>query len=112
VEWAGVRWPLREGERMASLLDRQRNEMMHTAAAACIACGLDMAASRQCQCEVVAAAEQLSCVRDASVRALFKRRLRVTSGPIIFLFVKIFKHPQFYIGIGDLPDIQISLNFS
>jgi hypothetical protein len=112
VEWAGVRWPLREGERTASLLDRQRNEMMHAAAAACIAHGLDVAASRQCRCEVVAAAEQLPCVRDASVRALFNRRLRVTSGPIIFLFVKIFKHPQFYIGIGDLPDVQILPNFS
>jgi hypothetical protein len=32
--------------------------------------------------------------------------------PAFFLFVKISKHPQFDIRIGDLPDVQISPNFA
>jgi hypothetical protein len=51
-------------------------------------------------------------VRDISVQASFKRRLRLTSGPRHFLFIKIFKHPHFDIQIGDLPDVQISPTFS
>jgi hypothetical protein len=60
----------------------------------------------------VAAAEQLSRVRDASVRAPFKRHLRLTCGPWHFLIIKIFKHPHFYIRIDDISYVQILLNFS
>jgi hypothetical protein len=53
----------------------------HEAEATCIAHGADVAVGRQRRHEVAAAAEQLSRVRDASVWALFKLRLRLTSGP-------------------------------
>jgi hypothetical protein len=33
-------------------------------------------------------------------------------GPDLFLFKKIFKHPHFDIRIDELPDVQISPNFS
>jgi hypothetical protein len=32
--------------------------------------------------------------------------------PGIFLYIWIFKHPQFDIRIGDLPDVEISPNFA
>jgi hypothetical protein len=53
-----------------------------------------------------------SCrAREASDRAPFKRRLRLTSGPGPFShFFKIFKHPKVDIQIGDLLDVQISPN--
>jgi hypothetical protein len=75
--------------------DRQRDEVTYRAAAACIAHGADVVAGRQRRREVAAVAMQLSRERDASVRAPFKRRLRLTSGPRHFLFKKIFKHPHF-----------------
>jgi hypothetical protein len=84
--------------------------MTHGAAAAYVVHGADMAAGRQRRREVVA--EQLLRARDASVWALFKRRQRLKSGPDIFLFIKIFKHPHFDIPIGDLPDVQILPIFS
>jgi hypothetical protein len=71
-----------------------------------------MAAGRQHQREVVAAAKQLSRVCNASVRAPFKRRQRLTSGPQHFLFIKIFKYPHFDIRIGDLSDVHILPLFS
>jgi hypothetical protein len=74
-----------------SPMDRQRDEVTHGAAAACIARGADVAVGRQREREVAAAAAQLSRARDASVRAPFKRRVRLTSGPRHFLFIKIFK---------------------
>jgi hypothetical protein len=80
AEWVGVRLLLREEERTASLSDRQRNEMTHGAAAACVARGANVAAGRQHQRKVVAVAEQLSHAWDASVWAPFKRRLRLTCG--------------------------------
>jgi hypothetical protein len=86
--------------------------MTHGAAATCVARGADVEAGRQCWCEVAVAAKQLSHACDASVRAPFKWRLRLTSGPRHFLFIKIFKHPQFDIQIGDFPYVQISPNFS
>jgi hypothetical protein len=56
-------------------------------------------------------AKQPSRVRNASNRAPFKRCLRLTCGPEPFSdFLKIFKHPNFDIRIGDLPDVQISPN--
>jgi hypothetical protein len=54
---------------------------MHGAAAACTAHGADVAAGRQHRREVVAVIEQLLHARDASDRAPFKQRLRLTSGP-------------------------------
>jgi hypothetical protein len=69
---------------MVSLSDRQRDEITHGAAAACVTSGADVAASRQRRHEVVAAAMQLSRTRDASIRAPFKQRLRLTSGPRYF----------------------------
>jgi hypothetical protein len=61
--------------------NRQRDEVTHGATVACIACGADVAAGRQRWREVAAVAAQLSRAHDASVRASFKRRLRLTSGP-------------------------------
>jgi hypothetical protein len=64
-------------------------------------------AGRQRRREVVAAATQLLCARDSSVRALFKRPLSLAGRPQHFyLFIKIFKHPQFDIRFGDLIDAQ------
>jgi N-acetylmuramoyl-L-alanine amidase len=60
AEWAGARWLLREEERTTSLSDRQREEMTHRVAAACVTRGVDVGVDRQHRCEVVAAAEQLS----------------------------------------------------
>jgi hypothetical protein len=78
----------------------------HGAAVACAAHGADVVACRQRRCEVVAMAAQLSRVRDANVRAPFKRPLSLTGGPQCFyLFIKIFKHPHFDIQFGDLLDV-------
>jgi hypothetical protein len=58
-------------------------------------------------------AEQPSRACEASDREPFKRRLRLTSWPRPFSDVfKIFKHPNFDIQIGDLPNVQISPNLS
>jgi hypothetical protein len=54
---------------MASTTDRQGDGVMHGAAAACVARGVDVAAGRQRQREVAAAAVQQSRTCDASVRA-------------------------------------------
>jgi hypothetical protein len=97
---------------MASPTDRQRDEVTHGAAVACDVRGADVAADRQLRRKVAAAATQLSHTRDAIIRTPFKRRLRLTSGPSIFVFINIFKHPHFDIRIGDLLDVQISPNFS
>jgi hypothetical protein len=59
-----------------SSTDRQCDEVTHGAAATCIMRGADVAAGRQYWREVAAVAAQLSHARDASVQALFKRRLR------------------------------------
>jgi hypothetical protein len=64
-----------------SPMDRQRNGVTHGAVAACVVRGADLAAGRQRRREVAAAAAQLSCTRDTSIRAPLKRRLRLTSGP-------------------------------
>jgi hypothetical protein len=49
--------------------------------ALCVEAGRQVVAvGRQRHCEVAAVAEQLSRKCDASDRALFKRRLRLTSG--------------------------------
>jgi hypothetical protein len=53
----------------ASPTDRQRDGVTHGVAAACVARGADVAASRQRRREVAAAVAQLSRVHDASVRA-------------------------------------------
>jgi hypothetical protein len=71
-----------------------------------------VAAGRQRRHEVAVAATQLLRARDANAWAPFKRPLRLTGGPSIFLFIKIFKHLHFDIQIGDLFDIQNSLNFA
>jgi hypothetical protein len=105
VEWVGVRRLSREEERMTSLSDRQRDEVTYGAAAACVARGVDVAAGRQRRHEVATVATQLSHACDASVRAPFKRRLKLTSGPRHFLFIKFFKHLHFDIRIGDLSDV-------
>jgi hypothetical protein len=47
AEWVGVRRLSWEEERTTSLLDRQRDEVTHGAAAACVARGADVAAGRQ-----------------------------------------------------------------
>jgi hypothetical protein len=81
AEWSGLRSAaVARREEMASPMYRQRDEVTHGAAAACVACGADVAAGRQCRCEVAVAAVQLSRAHDASVRAPFKQR-RLTSGP-------------------------------
>jgi hypothetical protein len=81
AEWAGIRRLSREEERTASLSYRQRDEMIYGAVAACVTHGADVVAGRQCRRDVAAAAAQLSHARDTSVRAPFKRRPRLTSGP-------------------------------
>jgi hypothetical protein len=48
----------------------------------------------------------------AAVTCARRQRSRLTSGPDIFLFIKIFKHSHFDIRIGDLPDVEISPNIS
>jgi hypothetical protein len=70
MEWVGVRWPSREEERTTSLSDRQRNEVTHGAAAACIAYGGHAVAGRQRWHEVAVAAVQLPCATPASGRRL------------------------------------------
>jgi hypothetical protein len=95
AEWRALDDRCGKRRERASLSDRQREEKMHGAAAACVARGADVVAGQQHRREVVAAAKQLSRVRNASVRAPFKRRQRLTSGPRHFLFIKIFKYPHF-----------------
>jgi hypothetical protein len=67
--------------------DRQRDGVTHRAAAARVARGADVVAGQHRRREVAAAAAQLSCVRDASVRVPLKRRLRLTSGPRQFFYL-------------------------
>jgi hypothetical protein len=107
AKWSG--WAFggyRTKRREQLLLDRQRNEMTHGAAVACVAHGADVAASQQRRCEVAAAAAQLSRVRDASVRALFKRLLRLTSGPQNFIYLLRFSNT--HISIFKLVTILMS----
>jgi hypothetical protein len=47
AEWVGVRRLSQEEERTGSLSDRQRDEMTHGVAAACVARGADVATGRQ-----------------------------------------------------------------
>jgi hypothetical protein len=71
-----------------------------------------MAAGQQRQREVAVAAAQLTRACDTSVRAPFKRPLSLTGGPQHFyLFIKIFKHPQFDIRFNDVLNAQNSPNF-
>jgi hypothetical protein len=74
-----------------SPIDRQRDEVAHGAATACVACGADLEVGRQRRHKMVAVAAQLSRTRDASVRAPFKHRLRLTSGPRQFFYLKDFQ---------------------
>jgi hypothetical protein len=49
---------------------------------------------------------------DEATACAFKRWVRLTSGPHLFLFfLKIFKHPNFEIYNGDLPAVYNSPNF-
>jgi hypothetical protein len=64
----------------ASPSSRQREEKTHKVAVACAARGADVAAGRQCRCEVAAVAEQLSRTHDTSIWAPFEQRLKLTSG--------------------------------
>jgi hypothetical protein len=73
-----------ERREWASLSNRQREQMTHGAAVACVTRGEDVAAGRQHRCEVVAAAEQLLREWDDGAQPSFKRRLRLTSGPRYF----------------------------
>jgi hypothetical protein len=94
AEWSGWRSAAVAGRgETASPTDRQRDEVTHGAVAACVARGADVAAGRQCRCEVAAAAAQLSHARDASIQAPFKQRLRMTSGPRHFFIYYDFQTP-------------------
>jgi hypothetical protein len=80
AEWRALGSCCGKRRERASLSNRQREEMMHGVAAACVTRGEDVAAGRQHQYEVVATAEQLLHEWDASAQPPFKRRLRLTSG--------------------------------
>jgi hypothetical protein len=74
----------------ASPTDRQRDGVTHGATAACVARDADVAAGWQRRREVAAMAMQLSRACDASVRVPFKWRLRLTSGPRQFFYLRRF----------------------
>jgi hypothetical protein len=61
-------------------LSREKERWLLLVTTACVTRGADVAVGQR-RCEVVAAATQLSRTLDASVRASFKQRLRLASGP-------------------------------
>jgi hypothetical protein len=82
AEWCRSADIMERGETV-SPTDRQRDGVTHGAVAACVARGAEVVASRQRRREVAVAAAQLSCARDASIRAPLKRSLRLWA-PVIF----------------------------
>jgi hypothetical protein len=51
-------------------------------------------------------------VGDGRSRAKWRRSAAVAGPNVVFLFIKIFKHPHFDIRIGDLIDVQNSPKFA